>query len=236
MASLSYPSSDSFHCRLAAVRGKLLCVMPFFIRAQEFFSGFYLAYKLIEGEIECQSVLTDQRYENELYQVFLFAIGILVSTSEKTAHSLVTYMARNITSLRSARDISKRLAYSLARLSNHESLVCTLVEYLHTTYLKLEPSIWRYNVLSLSQALSINSLTNLDLRWNSIGDSGAASLSKALVVNSSLTNLNLQVNSIGYSGAASLSQALVVNSSLTNLDLSLNFIDNSGAASLSQAL
>ena len=38
---------------------------------QEFFAGFYLAYKLIEGEIECESVVTDQRYENELYQVLL---------------------------------------------------------------------------------------------------------------------------------------------------------------------
>ena len=78
---------------------------------QEFFAGFYLAYKLIEGEIECESVVTDRRYENELYQVFLFTIGILVSTSEKTARSLVTCMAGNITSLRSARDISKRLAF-----------------------------------------------------------------------------------------------------------------------------
>ena len=66
---------------------------------QEFFSGFYPAYKLIEGEIEGESVVTDQRYENELYHVFLFTIGILVSTSEKTAQSLVTYMATNITVL-----------------------------------------------------------------------------------------------------------------------------------------
>ena len=57
---------------------------------QEFFAGFYLAYKLIEGEIEYESVVTDQRYENELYQVFLFTIGILVSRSAKTAKSLVT--------------------------------------------------------------------------------------------------------------------------------------------------
>ena len=110
---------------------------------QEFFAGFYLAYKLIEGEIECESVVTDQRYENELYQVFLFTIGILVSRSEKTAQSLVTYMARNITSLQSASGVSERLAYSLRCLSKHESLVCTLGEHLHITYLKLEPLIWR---------------------------------------------------------------------------------------------
>ena len=204
---------------------------------QEFFAGFYLAYKLIEGEIECKSVVTDQRYENELYQVFLFTIGILVSTSEKTAQSLVTYMARNITSLQSARDISKRLAYSLGCLSKHESLICTLGEHLHISYLKLEPSIWRYDFVPLSKALSVNSsLTNLDLSTNGIGDSGAASLSQALAVNSSLTNLDLSANSIGDSGAASLSQALAVNSSLTNLNLMDNGIGPSGAASLSQAL
>ena len=232
---------------------------------QEFFAGFYLAYKLIEGEIECESVVTDQRYENELYQVFLFTIGILVSTSEKTAQSLVTYMARNITSLQSAIEISKRLAFSLGCLSKHESLVFALGEHLDITCLKLEPPIWKYEVVSLfkafsvnsslttldlsgncigvsegaclSQALAVNSsLTNLDLSENRIGDSGAASLSKALKVNSSLTNLNLSENRIGYSGAASLSQALAVNSSLTNLDLHGNSIGDSGAASLSQAL
>ena len=71
------------------------------------------------------------------------------------------------------------------------------------------------------QALAVtSSLTNLDLRDNSIGDSGAASLSQALAVTSSLTNLDLRDNSIGDSGAASLSQALAVNSSLTHLNLS----------------
>ena len=204
---------------------------------QEFFAGFYLAYKLIEGEIEYESVVTDQRYENELYQVFLFTIGILVSRSAKTAQSLVTYMARNITSLGSARDISKLLSFSLGCLSKHGSLVGTLGGHLHITYLKLEPPIWRYKVVSLSKALSVNSsLTHLDLSKNSIGDSGATSLTQALAVNSSLTNLDLSKNSIGDSGALSLSQALAVNSSLTNLDLSANSIGDSGAASLSQAL
>ncbi|XP_073257638.1 uncharacterized protein [Porites lutea] len=204
---------------------------------QEFFSGFYLAYKLIEGEIECQSVVTDQRYENELCQVFLFTIGILVSTNEKTAESLVTYMARNITSLQSPRDISKRFSFSLRCLSKHKRLVCTLGEHLHISHLKFEPPIRNYEVVSLSKALSVNSsLTHLDLSWSSIGDSGAASLSQALAVNSFLTYLDLGRNSIQDSGAASLSQALAVNSSLTNLGLSWNSIGDFGAASLSQAL
>ena len=45
----------------------------------------------------------------------------------------------------------------------------------------------------------------MDLSWNSIGDSGAASLSQALAVNSSLTSLDLSVNIFGDSGAAALS-------------------------------
>ena len=206
---------------------------------QEFFAGFYLAYKLIEGEIECESVVTDQRYENELYQVFLFTIGILVSTSEKTAESLVTYMARNITSLQSAQDVSKRFVLYLGCLSEYESLVCTLGEHLHIPYLNLKDKLGQKNLAgSLSKALAVNSsLTNLDLGTNFIGDSGAASLSQALAVNSSLTNLDLINNFIGPSGAASLSQALAVNASLTNLNLSLNNeFGASGAASLSQAL
>ena len=196
---------------------------------QEFFSGFYLAYKLIEGEIEGKSVV------NQQYQVFLFTIGILVSTSEKTAASLATYIARD--SLQSARDISKRLAFYLRCFSKHESLVYTLGEHLDISCLKLEKAIWENEYVSLFKVLSVNSsLTDLNLSRNSIGDSGAASLSQALAVNSSLTNLNLMDNDIHPSGAASLSQALAVNSSLTNLNLMDNGIGPSGAASLSQAL
>ena len=196
---------------------------------QEFFSGFYLAYKLIEGEIEGKSVV------NQQYQVFLFTIGILVSTSEKTAASLATYITRD--SLQSARDISKRLAFYLRCFSKHESLVYTLGEHLDISCLKLEKAIWENEYVSLFKVLSVNSsLTDLNLSRNSIGDSGAASLSQALAVNSSLTNLNLMDNDIHPSGAASLSQALAVNSSLTNLNLMDNGIGPSGAASLSQAL
>ena len=207
---------------------------------QEFFAGFYLAYKLIEGEIECESVVTDQIYNKPLSrEVFLFTIGILVSTSEKTAQSLVTCMARHITSLRYPIFFSTRLAFFLDCLSEYESLVCTFGEHLQITYLKIKPTIWThmYEAVSLSKALSVNSsLTHLDLSRNSIGAFGAASLSQALEVNSSLTNLDLRENSIGNAGAATLSQALAVNSSLTNLVLSDNSIGDSGAATLSQAL
>ena len=63
---------------------------------QEFFSGFFLACQLIEGEISCESVVTDERYKTTLRQVFEFLIGILVSQSKKTAESLVKSVAANI--------------------------------------------------------------------------------------------------------------------------------------------
>ena len=211
---------------------------------QEFFSGFFLACQLIEGEISCESVVTDQRYESELYEVFAFLIGILVSKSKKTAESLIKSVAANInfTSLKldkgAAKDVSKRVLLALRSSSEHASLLQTLGEHLNFTQLNLEYcSIGDSGTASLSQALAVNSsLTELDLNANNIGESGAASFSQALAVNSSLTELNLSDNSIGASGAASLSQALAVNSSLTKLDLRANSLGDSGAASLSQAL
>ena len=211
---------------------------------QEFFSGFFLACQLIEGEISCESVVTDQRYESELYEVFAFLIEILVSRSKKTAESLVKSVAANInfTSLKldkaAAEDVSKRVLLALRSSSKHASLLQTLGEHLNFTQLNLKNcSIGESGAASLSQALAVNSsLTKLDLRGNSIGASGAATLSKALAVNSSLTELDLRRNGIRDAGVASLFQALAVNSSLTELNLSYESIVFSGAASLFQAL
>ena len=211
---------------------------------QEFFSGFFLACKLIKGKISCESVVTDQRYESELYQVFVFLIGILVSKSKKTAESLVKSVAANInfTSLKlntvAAEDVSKRVLLALSSLSEHASLLQTLGEHLNFTQLKLrESQINDSGVASLFQVFAVNSsLTILDLSKNNIFGSGVEPLSQFLAVNSSLTNLDLSCNHIGESGAAFLSQALSVNSSLTKLDLSRNSIGESGAVSLSQAL
>ena len=211
---------------------------------QEFWSGFFLACKLINEEISCESVVTDQRFESELYEVFVFLIGILVSKSEKTAESLVKSVAANINFTRlkldkaAAKDFSKRALFAVSSLSEHASLLETLGEHLNFTQLNFKHSrIGESGAASLSQALAVNSsLTELDLSDNSIGLSGAASLSQALAVNSSLTELDLSNNSTGESGAASFSQALAVNSSLIKLNLSGASIGASGAASLSQAL
>ena len=213
---------------------------------QEFFSGFYLACKLIEGDIDFQSVMADQRYEDELYQVYLFTIGILASTSKKTAESFVKSMAENI-NLKNPESfgVSKSLFFALDLLSEHKSLVCTLGRHLNFTHLDISSKhikhagthnwskrVIDYEAASLFQNDAANPpITRLYVRG--IVDARAASFSQALAVNSSLTNLNF---CIGDSGVAFLYEAIRVNAFLTSLDLSGNGIGDSGAASLSQAL
>ena len=110
---------------------------------QEFFSGFFLACKLIKGKISGESVVTDQRYESELYQVFVFLTGILVSKRKETAESVVKSLAANLnfTSLKLDKDaakyVSKRILFGLTSLSEQASLLQTLGEHLNFTQLKL---------------------------------------------------------------------------------------------------
>ena len=214
---------------------------------QEFFSGFYLACQILDGNLTCDSIATDQRFQDELKQVLLFMFGFVTSTA--TAASLVKSMAANINFVggTSDRDISGRFLLALGCIvecpggsSTVEcpSLAHTLGLHLNLTSLNLfEKRITASDTACLSQAIASNSsLTNLNLWRSNVGPSGAASLSQALSTNSSLTTLNLCHNNVGPSGAASLSQALSTNSSLTNLNLGLNDIGPSGAVSLCKAL
>ena len=207
---------------------------------QEFFSGFYLACQILDGGIDCVSVVKDERFKDELKQVFLFMIRILASRSKETAESVIKIMAENINLIdpNCNEDVCALFHFALGCILECSGLSRTLGLHLHISDLDLSRiSIYNSGAASLSQVLAANSsLTSLNLSVNSIGDSGATSLSQALATNSSLTSLNLCLNIIGDSGAISLSQALATNSSLTSLDLSVNGIGCSGAASLSQAL
>ena len=220
---------------------------------QEFFAGLYLASQILDREIDCASVVTDERYSKELSEVFFFMGGIVVSRSEEAAVSLLSSWVTDINyKSRTSSSYLGRVSLSLAFKCvaewtiNKEKVCAQLVDLLgkhldlsSLTELSLsfDGSAAAVGAESLSQALAANSsLTNLDLRMNSIGDTGAESLSQALAVNSSLTKLVLCGNSIGDTGAESLSQALAVNSSLTKLVLSGNSIGDTGAEFLSQAL
>ena len=220
---------------------------------QEFFAGFYLAFQILKGDTSCDQAVTDERYLNELKEVFLFMFGVVASQCEETTVSLVNSITAHKNFHFGAANSYLKLAceciLDIECTTYKESLYSRLVHILGKRLSELlnETSLTQLDLrrnsigdafaASLSEALTRNSsLTNLDLSYNSIGAVGAASLSQALTANSSLTNLDLSVNSIGAVGAASLFQALTANSSLTNLDLRGNSIDAVGAASLSQAL
>ena len=207
---------------------------------QEFFSGFYLACQILDRGIDCVSVVNDERFKDELKQVFLFMIGILASTSKETAESVIKIMAEDINVIDRDCDKDIRVLFHLALgcILECTSLPRTLGLHLHIVNLDLRGVINDDSrAAALSQALAVNSsVTSLNLRRNRIHDSGATSLFQALATNSSLTSLDLSRNFIGDSGATSLFQGLATNSSLTSLDLSENRTSASDATSLSQAL
>ena len=217
---------------------------------QEFFAGFYLASKILSGEIDSDTVVTDKRYLTELKQVFLFMSGIIMSQCEETAVCLAKNIAANVNCLgRSAVDSKNEIISSNVKLAFaymkecvtykknlHSRLVYAFGSHLDLKSLKLV-EISGTGAGFLSDVLAVNTtLTDLDLSWNGIGDNGARSLSEALQVNTTLTDLDLSGNGIGASGAGFLSKALLMNATLSDLDLSGNGIGDSGADSLSEAL
>ena len=243
---------------------------------QEFFAGFYLAFLIINEEIDCDSVVTVESFKSELKQVFLFMSGIVALQSEESAISLVKSIATHINS----RDDTGRDGFTiydcvkfafdcmLECKTNTKNLKSHLIDafgrnldletleviYRNDKYLYLLAEVLKVNTcltnlvvrgdnigasgaVAISGALKVNTcLTNLDLEGNEIGDSGAATISEALKVNTCLTHLNLFKNGIGDSGAAAISEALKVNTCLTDLNLKWNKIGDSGAVALSEAL
>ncbi|XP_068753910.1 nucleotide-binding oligomerization domain-containing protein 2-like isoform X2 [Montipora capricornis] len=213
---------------------------------QEFFSGLHLAFSILDGEIDKESVLTDERYFRELNQVFMFMSGIIASQSEETAVSIVNGVASlvNVRGRRSPHDANLYLKLALDVIGECKTCSENLYAKLAYTYGKsldlTEIRIYfesRTNIAVLFHALAVNtSLTTLDLSRNSIGCEGATSLFQALTRDTSLTALDLSSNSIGDECTTSLSQAITGNSSITGLYLSFNSIGAEGATSLSQAL
>ncbi len=222
---------------------------------QEFFAGFYLASKILSGEIDLDTEVTDKRYLNELKQVFLYMSGIVTSQCEETAVCrLVKSITAHINCLgRSTLDskeevINRNVTFAFDCIKEcirckenlQSRLVDTFVLSVNTTIIHLSlrgSMIGNSFAGSLFKALTMNTtLAHLDFGENRIGDSGAGSLSKALTENTTLTHLDLSWNKIGCSGAGFLAKALEVNKALANLKLIRNQIRDSGAGSLSDAL
>ena len=226
---------------------------------QEFFAGFYLAFQVIDGQIDFADVLTDERYLKELKEVFLFMSGIIAFKREEIVESILICMAKHISGLfrRSDQKVKSYMALacecvfecdcsSLVKCKwKDEERSLTCFEYTFGTHLDVSSltevdlssaKIRNVGAAVISVVLEKNSsLTHLDLSFN-VFDGVVSSLSQALKANSSLTFLNLEGNCIGDSGASSLSKALKAKSSLTDLNLSDNRIGDAGASFLSQAL
>ena len=226
---------------------------------QEFFAGFYLAFQVIDGQIDFADVLTDERYLKELKNVFLVMSGIIAFKREEIVESIVISMAEHISGLfRTSHQKVKwymglacacvvECELSLVKLKwKDEERVLTCLRYTFGMHLDMSSltevdlssaEIGSVGAVVISVVLEKNSsITHLNLSFNSIDQHVVSSLSKALKANSSLTSLNLEGNSVGEDGASSLSKALKANSSLTDLNLSDNRIGDADASFLSQAL
>ncbi|XP_068683707.1 uncharacterized protein [Montipora foliosa] len=205
---------------------------------QEFFAGFYLAYQILDGDVDCKSVVTDARNRKELKQVLLFMSGILSANSEEMAVSLVKSIAELASPSNSSDFTVEILELAFDCISECQwksKLLQTLGQNVLVNTLAITGGWTRVNVFC--QFLEVNTyLTTLDLSGNEIGSAGAKSLSEALKGNTCLTTLYLRGNEIGSAGTKYLSEALKVNTCLTNLYLEGNKIGVAGAESLSEAL
>ena len=222
---------------------------------QEFFAGFYLAFQVIDGQIDFAHVLTDERYLKELKEVFLFMTGIIAFKNEEIGESILICMAKHISGLLRTSDQKVKSCMALACACVFEcdhSLVkwkwkdeerrLTRLRYTFGKHLDMSSltevdlssaDVMNAGAVVISVVLEKNSsLTHLDLSFNGIDEDVASSLSWY----SSLSFFNLEGNCIGDSGASSLSKALKAKSSLTDLNLSDNRIGDAGASFLSQAL
>ena len=222
---------------------------------QEFFSGYYLAFSIIDDVANSQSVLTDARYMFGLSEVFKFMSAIIGKESVETAVSVVKRIAsilNNETGLTFEKlflylRLAVRFIIECKTFSGDldTKLACTFGESLELVNVVLHlPSLMRVGCIgTFFKALAVNStVRNLELFGeteginSSIGAEDINLLTKALRVNTSLCSLNLSQTSFGDEGATSLAQALRVNTSLSSLNLSFNSIGTKGANSLAQVL
>ncbi|XP_044170663.1 NLR family CARD domain-containing protein 3-like isoform X2 [Acropora millepora] len=219
---------------------------------QEFFSGYFLAFSIIDDVTTFHSVLTDPRYMGELFQVFKFMSGIIAQQSEQTALSVV----ESIASILNERGLTSDKHDSYLEVAHYFINECkTFSRDLHTKLtcsfgesLKLVDVVVRLfqrsdeYIGTFLQALTCNTtVTNLKLFYMRLSKEYIDLLAHALSGNTPFSSLDLRSSygtgrTLADDGAKSLPQALRVNTSLSSLDLRGNSIGDKGANSLAQAL
>ena len=214
---------------------------------QEFFSGYFLAFSIIDDVTTFHSVLTDPRYMGELFQVFKFMSAIIAKQSEETTVSIVQSIAsiENETGPASHRFYPKVAHYFINECKTCSGDLCTklvrtfgesleLVDVaVACSYDECDKEVFG----TFLQALTFNSTVSKLRLYNLQSFAKATNLlTQALRVNTTLSSLNLSCNLIGAEGTALLAQALRENASLSSLNLFQNSIGARGAISLAEAL
>ena len=216
---------------------------------QDFFSGFFLAFSIIDDVTNFHSVLTDERYMGELFHVFKFMSGIVAQHSEKTAVSIV----HSISAIVNERGRSSHKYVSYLWLAHHfidecktfsedlyTKLACTFGESLDLSNVIVSPLssfLENDSIGTFIFSLIFNStISNLKLFEWQLSTEVTELLAEALKVNTSIKSLELCDTSIGAEGANSLARALRVNGFLFSFDLSSNHVGYEGTNSLAQTL
>ena len=215
---------------------------------QEFFSGYFLAFSIIEDFTNFHSVLTDSRYIDELVHVFRFMSGIVTQQSEETAVSIVQSIASivNETGRTSHKYGSylKVLHHLINECKTCSGDVNTKLACAFGESLELVDVVVSYPPISLGkefigtflQALTFNStVTNLKL-LRMILETRVVNPVDEIFNPFSLSSSLFLMKCIGAEEANSLAQVLRVNTSLSSLDLDDNSIGDKGANSLAHAL
>ena len=144
---------------------------------QEFFAGFYIAFQIIDGQIDFANVLTDERYWNELKEVLFFMNGIIALESKETAESILTNMAGHISSLLRVPD---------SKVKPYMELAFSCLRECQTSFrsgwkMKYEGRFITCSEYAFGMHLDMSSLTEVDASSISLNDIGASTISVVLV-------------------------------------------------------
>ena len=139
---------------------------------QEFFAGFYLAFQVIDGQIDFAHVLTDERYLKELKEVFLFMSGIIAFKREEIVESILICMAKHISGL---------LRTSDQKVKSYMALACACVTECDLSLAKWKWKDEERRLTGLKYAfgkhLDMSSLTEVDLSSADVMNTGAVVIS-----------------------------------------------------------
>ena len=215
----------------------------FFHRSfQEFFSGYFLAFSIIDDAISSHSVLTDSLYM-DCSHVLKFMSGIVALRSKETAVSIVKSIASTVNETHEFLSYLMVPHYMINECKTCSGDLSTILVRVFGESLELVDVVMRPSLLLFTndvigtflQALAFNStVTTLKLCEEKLSSEVTNLLTEALRVNTSLSSLDLCSNSIGAEGANSLSQAFSVTTSLSSVNLFGNSIGDEGEKSLAQ--